>query len=692
MGIGRIAIGLLVVGVALGEAQTPPCPVTLSRTSIAINATNGQLFQGNFNVMAAGTCRWTSVANDAWIAIQVGPTGIGNGIVGYSANNNRTAVARVGTITVNNAVFTISQAANACPTTLTPVGNPNVGAEGGTLQLRVETTCEWTAVANADWVTFGSPNGTTGNGTVQIFVAANPTNRARTAVVQASGQSLTINQAAGTCVFTVTPANISIGAAGGNSSFALATGCDWTAATTAAWIRLAAPVSGTGNATVNFSVDSNATSADARTGQIQVGTSVVNVTQAAGNCTAALTPASVSVAAEGANGTVQVSTPCTFTATPSAAWIQVTAVTANSVSYTVATNVASLARTGTITIAGQTFTITQAGTTCRYTVTPESIDVDRAGGSGSVNVTLSAAGCQWNSVSDVAWVRVTGTIAGTLTGSTQYVVDPNPGSESRQGTLTVAGRAIAVRQAAGQAPRLTAAGIVNAASFVGGPVAPGEIVTLFGSGLGPADLRTLELTGDGLGITSTLGGVRILFDNVAAPLIYVSAAQVAAIVPYGVAGRGTTNVQAEFGGVRSAAVPVRVVSAGPALFSIDSSGRGAGAILNQNGTVNSTANPARRGEVIVLFGTGEGLTEPVPGDGRLTPGQEPLPRPRLPVQVTIGGQAARVLYAGGAPGLVAGVVQINVQLTGETPVGDSVPVQVTVGEASSPDTVTVAIR
>lgn len=689
MGFGRIVALALMAAGAL-SAQTPPCPVTLSRTSIQVNAVNGQLFQGNFNVSAAGTCRWTAVSNEPWMAIQVGPQGTGNGIVGYSVNNNRTAVARVGTITVNNAIFSVSQAANACPTTLTPVGNPNVAASGGSLQLRVETTCEWTAISNVDWITFGTPNGATGNGTVQILVAANPTNRERSGTVTASGQPLTIVQAAGTCVYTSTPANINISAAGGASSFALATGCDWTATASAPWIRLTGPAAGTGNATVNFSVDANTNSADARTGQIRVGTAVVNVAQAAGNCAVSLSPAGTSIAAEGATGTVQVTTPCSFSAVAGVSWIQVNAVTNNSVTYTVATNASAEARTGTITIAGQSFSVTQAGSVCRYTVAPEAIDVERGGGTGSINVTLSAAGCNWNATSDVAWARLTGRIGGTLTGSVQWVVDPNPAETPRTGTLTVAGRAVTVRQGAGAAPRLTAAGIVNAASFEGGAVAPGEIVTLFGSGLGPVQLRGLELTPDGLGITTTLGGTRILFDGIAAPLIYVSAGQVAAIVPYAVAGRSATQVQAEFGGVRSPAVAMRVVSATPALFTIDASGRGQAAALNQNGTVNGAGNPARPGDVIVLFGTGEGLLDPLPADGRLTPGVEPLPRPRLTVQATVGGRAARVLYAGGAPGLVSGVVQINVVIP-EGVSGEAVPVQITVGEALSPDVVTVAV-
>ena len=239
-------------------------------------------------------------------------------------------------------------------------------------------------------------------------------------------------------------------------------------------------------------------------------------------------------------------------------------------------------------------------------------------------------------------------------------------------------------------PSISAGGVVNAASFLPGPVAPGEIVTIFGSRIGPATLTQLRLTPAGL-VDNTLAETRVLFDGTRSPLIYVQAGQVSALAPYSLAGKGTTQLEVEFQGKRSAAVTLPVAQAAPGLFTLDSSGKGPGAILNgEDGTVNSASNAVARGSIAVLYATGEGQTEPPGVDGK--PVTEPLPKPRLPVSVRIGGLEAEVLYAGGAPGLVAGVLQVNVRVPhGVTP-GNAVPVLLTVGNAPSQPAVTLAVK
>ena len=175
----------------------------------------------------------------------------------------------------------------------------------------------------------------------------------------------------------------------------------------------------------------------------------------------------------------------------------------------------------------------------------------------------------------------------------------------------------------------------------------------------------------------------------AAPIIYSVSGQVTAIVPYEVAGEATTQVQVRYNGITSNLAPLPVVSTAPALFSALSSGKGQGAILNQDNSVNSDANPAAPGSVVVLFGTGEGQTNPNGVDGRLN--VSTLPAPNWPVTATIGGVNATVLYAGAAPGLVAGVLQVNVRVPSGIPGGDQ-PVVVTIGGASTQAGLTVAIK
>lgn len=214
-----------------------------------------------------------------------------------------------------------------------------------------------------------------------------------------------------------------------------------------------------------------------------------------------------------------------------------------------------------------------------------------------------------------------------------------------------------VRDAAGNAtPSATAAGVVNAASFLPGPVAPGELITIFGSSLGPVTLATFDLTSYGF-FSTYVGDTSVNFDGIPAPVYYSSAGQTSVFVPYTIAGQPTTSMSIVYQGRSSAPISLSVVAAAPALFSVNSSGKGPGAILNQDSSVNSASNPAAQGSIVVLYGTGEGQTAP-------------------------GGVAGRV---------VAGVFQVNVRIPDSTPSG-AVPVVVKVGSASSQEGVTVAVK
>jgi len=184
--------------------------------------------------------------------------------------------------------------------------------------------------------------------------------------------------------------------------------------------------------------------------------------------------------------------------------------------------------------------------------------------------------------------------------------------------------------------------------------------------------------------------VRVLFDGIPAPLIYVSATQCSAVVPYFGAANPTTHVQVENQGALSDALVVAVSATAPGLFTANASGMGQGSILNQDNTVNSVANPASRGSVVILWATGEGLTNPPGVDGRLA--VVVLPAPLAAVSVDIGGQPATVQYAGAAPGMMPGVLQINAQMSQNVQAGNSVPVHITVGGITSQDGVTLAVR
>jgi uncharacterized protein (TIGR03437 family) len=236
-------------------------------------------------------------------------------------------------------------------------------------------------------------------------------------------------------------------------------------------------------------------------------------------------------------------------------------------------------------------------------------------------------------------------------------------------------------------PRLTS--LVNAASLLSSPLAPGEIISIFGAGLGPDDAQQLRITPANL-VDSSLGGTRVVINAKAAPVLYTRAGQVNTIVPYSAAGRATVQVQLEYQGAQAAVATFSVADAAPAIFTIDGSGRGQAALLDEDTSVNSDLNPADRGSIVTLFGSGAGVMDPASDDGAIT--GNALSRPVLPVSVLVDGQNAAVLYAGSAPGEVAGVLQVNFRIPPQARTGASVGLLLKVGRFTSQAGVTLAIR
>jgi uncharacterized protein (TIGR03437 family) len=267
---------------------------------------------------------------------------------------------------------------------------------------------------------------------------------------------------------------------------------------------------------------------------------------------------------------------------------------------------------------------------------------------------------------------------------------PQSLTPSPQMQVTIPGYGAALLRLSNAAPVLSAAGVVNGATFQSGPVAPGELVTLFGSAIGPPVPAGLALTNPKL-VANSLAGVQIYFNGVPAPLLYASSGQLNAVVPYSVAGQTAAQIQLEYLGVLSNPVTLPVVATAPGVFSLTGSGQGQGAILNaRDGTVNSALNPAARGDWVSMFATGAGVTTPASIDGFVS--SAPLPVPNAPVSVTIGGLPCQIEFEGAAPGLVSGVLQINAQIPAGLAPNPAAPVELQIGTAISSSAVTVAVR
>lgn len=212
------------------------------------------------------------------------------------------------------------------------------------------------------------------------------------------------------------------------------------------------------------------------------------------------------------------------------------------------------------------------------------------------------------------------------------------------------------------------------------PIAPGEIVALFGTGLGPAGIVVNSPQPNGF-YSKQLAGTTVTFAGVAAPIIYTSSTIVSAIVPYAINGLSTADIVVTYQGNKSLVYTAPVAATAPGIFTADASGSGPAKAVNLDGTLNDANHPVAVGGFVLLYATGEGATSPGGVDGK--PASAPYPQPVNTVSATVGSLPAVVSYAGGAPGFVAGVMQVNVQIPAGVRAG-SANVQLTINGVASP--------
>ncbi len=343
-----------------------------------------------------------------------------------------------------------------------------------------------------------------------------------------------------------------------------------------------------------------------------------------------------------------------------------------------------------------------------FTVSPETLTFNFAPGAQTPGVPLVQqlqVGSSGEVLAFTATAAVPTGVAPWLTVSATSLNTPSllnvsvtPGTlapGTYQGTITLSGAGGAVTRQIGVTLNIASvatpviARMVNAASNVDVAAVPGMIVTFYGTGLGPVAGVSAVANGSGV-FDKQLANVKVIFDTFEAPILFVSSTQINAIVPYLIAPRLSTRVQVEVNGVRSNAIEFRVGTAAPGIFVLNAAGQGA--ILNQDNTVNGAGNPAARDSIIVIYATGEGQTN-LPGvDGTIPGRSTSLKVPVQRVRLRIGGQEAEVQYAGSAPFLVSGAMQVNAKVPpGVTP-GPAVPIELIVGEISSAAGVTVALR
>jgi len=484
------------------------------------------------------------------------------------------------------------------------------------------------------------------------------------------------------------------------------------------WLSVS-PASGTAGMTgTPLTVTANAASLAVGTyqGTITLTTGSGVVTQVAvtfnvGNGALSVSPSTLAFAysqggALPATQTVQVSSSQSFTASASASsggtWLSVSpgSGTGNA-SLTVTANPAGLAAgtyNGNITVtpatgAAQTVTVTLT-VTGTLAVTPNSLAFSYVSGNPSpapqtVGLSASSAVAFTVTASSSGWLSVTplsGTTPATLTVS---VNTTDLGAGAYTGTIVVNGQITITVSLSVTSPLPFINAVVNAASYLGGGIAPGEIVTVFGTFLGPSIGQGATVSNGFIG--SSLANVQVTFNGYPGPLLYVSATQVNTIVPYELAGASNALVEVIFGKASSNAVLLPVVSSAPGIFSASATGTGPGAILDKNNNLVTASNPVSPGAVVQIFATGQGQTNPPGIDGLIEPLVGPWPSPKLAPGVMIGNLPANTTYVGAAPGLVAGALQINAVIPDGVASG-AVPVIVFIGPNGSQAGITVSVQ
>ena len=621
--------------------------------------------------------------------------------------------------------FKLSGASAPCTYSLSATSAaPGAAQTTGSVTVTAGTGCAWTATSNATWLTVTSGASGSGNGTVNYSVAAN-TGAARTGTLTIAGLTFTVTQAGASttgCSYNVSPTDIHAAAGAISNTILIFTnsGCAWTASVPSGvtWITLN-PTSGSGGGAVGYAISAN--TAVARSTTLTVAGAAVTVSQDAGsNCTYILSStSSPQISGVGGVGSVSVTvvgTSCSAwsVAAPSANWVHVAAgsgsTSSGTVSYSVDSNSAASPRSTSLTIANQTYTISQAAAPCTYALSAaNSGALAAAGAPGSFQVTAAGPACTWAITlptdTNSQWIHVISSLNAMSSGSVSYTVDPNNTTSARSLVLTLIGKNPAttltytVNQAAGTsntapAPIVSPSGIVNAASFISadlaaGSIAQGSFFSIFGNNLGPPNPGQKA---NSYPLGTTLGGVSVKVtqgtQSVDAIPVFVAQYQINAVMPSNTP-IGTVQVTVSYNGLTSPPAPVQVVAANFGSFTV-SGGRGPGIVQNFVSAtelpLNMTTLTAAPGDYAVLWGTGLG---PLPGGASDTqpPAAGSLP---VSVQVLLGNQTIIPAYAGRAPGL-AGVDQIDFQLPSNVTLGCYVPLQVVVnGNASN--TVTMAIN
>ncbi|HEX5474451.1 MAG TPA: BACON domain-containing carbohydrate-binding protein [Vicinamibacterales bacterium] len=459
---GAITIG----GASFSVIQSQGCTYAIAPASYEVGSAGGQT---TVAVTAGADCPWTAASNADWVTVAQGATGTAAGTVTLVVSPTD-GPSRATTVVIAGQSFAITQSPG-CSLTVSPTSlSVPASASADRVTVSGGAGCPWSASTGASWITITSGASGQGNGTVTFSVAAD-TGPSRSGTLTVAGRTVTVSQVQG-CAFTISPESQSVPDEGGSASTSVTTadGCGWTATSNASWIKIKKGERGTGPGRVDLQASAN--SGPSRSGTATIAGRTFTLEQTQG-CKFSLNRTSVPIGGNGDTFAIDVKADagCAWTAASHVSWIAVTAGSNGSghgtVTITIAANTGP-PRSGTLTIADQTFTVNQTGG-CAYRIAPQSQSVPAGGGTVPVSV-MADAGCAWQAAASAPWIAVSSGASGSGNGTVVLTVLASD-DQARTGSAIIAGQTFTVQQGSGCAIRLSEGS--QAFPVAGGPASVG---------------------------------------------------------------------------------------------------------------------------------------------------------------------------------------------------------------------------
>jgi hypothetical protein len=428
-----------------------------SGCSFAINPANLQVTSAGGMAMIAiaassSSCGWTTTGLGA-----TPPSGASNGSVTVTIPSNTTASTQILTATIAGQTLTVTETGvnrtvglGSNSATISSLGG------GGSVTVNTPAGCGYSTVTGPSWISITSGSSGTGLGTLVYSAAPNSTAIPRSGTISIGGQPFQITEQPLACSVSLDASGLGspYGPSGGTGLIAVTTNgsnCAWTASSGATWATLA-PSSGTGNGTVGVTATSNASSVSARSTAVTILGQSVNVVQSGTTCAYSLQSSNGTVPASGGTGSVGVIAPgvCGWTAVSNnPSWLTISSsgnAGSSNVVFVAAPNTSAIPQIGTLTIAGQTYTVTEAAASRSYSLGAPNTTVASTGANNlTLPFSMTFGGCSPSATSYASWLTVSTAFTGS-SGTLTYSVTANPSAVSRVGTVQIGDQTFTVNQ------------------------------------------------------------------------------------------------------------------------------------------------------------------------------------------------------------------------------------------------------